>query len=97
MEVQVYHNLGKHIIRFGGQSSWSNVTQAQDVEVEIIVDYVRVPEDDYDCASVIALFDNEEWDTSELGDIYTDSMFKEGVRAVIVENGEYLPVHTLVS
>ena len=40
MEVQVYHNLGKHIIRFGGQSSWSNVTQAQDVEVEIIVDYV---------------------------------------------------------
>jgi hypothetical protein len=86
METQKYISLGKHIIRFGGQSHWSTA-DAKDVEVHVVVDYVDDPENDYESASVLAMYETDQWNAFEDGDIYTDAIFKEQVRAIVTEAG----------
>lgn len=86
MENQKYITLGKHTVRFGGESRYSD-EPAQDIDVHVVVDYVNDTENDYESASVMALFNEDDWNIYEKGDIYTDPMFKEGVRAIVTEAG----------
>jgi hypothetical protein len=87
MEQQKYISLGKHIIRFGGNSTWSNLTEPKDVEVHVVIDYVIDADEDYESTSILALFEEDQWSTIKNGDIYTDPSFKESIKAVITEHG----------